>query len=80
MLKLFGIRRHQLSGFVHFEIEHLAIERNRALIRFFQHIDATQKVLLPEPDEPMILITSPAFAVKDTRAALRCLHSVCEYR
>ena len=43
MLQLFGIRRHQLSGFTHFEIEHLAIERNRALIRFFQHIDATQK-------------------------------------
>jgi hypothetical protein len=33
---------------------------------FFQQVDAAQKVLLPEPELPMMLITSPAWAVSET--------------
>ena len=44
----------------------LAVQPDGAALEFLQHVDAAEQVVLPEPDEPMMEMTSPSRTAQST--------------
>jgi len=65
-LQLFRVGGAQGAVFAGHQFQLFVIEQDLAGVGLLQQVDAAQKVLLPEPLEPMMLITSPAAAARDT--------------